>query len=284
MSEILIEKIIVSPQIHDKIQTAILSWIEAAIPYVDNNLSSIDHNKKQITELLRRRLAPTITNIVKQYRQPIPDPEYMGHKVNVEVDILHAYSEAGSVRSSWTKYRDVPKMRTAYVYKNTLNITLSPYQISNIVLHKNENSIGELVSTITHEITHLIQSLSSRRNSVYNKNYYSTGADKDTRYYMAKFEIDAHAQSLASEILSKSKKMPDPIKYIQNILPLIGMGIQTVFNRPTFPSKHYQEIKNLLTSPSDDPKLAEAKKRAWRRFNKRIYEKLSNYLEHLQQK
>ena len=159
-------------------------------------------------------------------------------------------------------------------YENTLTL----------ILPKNNFNISQILSIISHELTHLIQSYRSSKKNIPNAGYSPNDGKK---YFKTNHEIDAYAQSIASNIINKYT-----IKHIsgQPSLNIIGIDnsikyFQGMLNVPKnipifdFIKQHYDTYKNYFKEPSE---LNDIK--VWRRLNKRIIQKLEYYKDTIDRK
>lgn len=288
--DILNEKLVIDEIVHQKIDRALnlwSNWLQTTFAEQNvrnNNQDEIrwvntNTNKKLVSNKLRQYLTPIVRQILNQNLPPITDPNCEGYKIKVDIDILPAFSNAGTIQQRWSKLYTV---RPKYVYVNYLSLTISPDNIVDIK-HNNKKVINELGSVITHELTHILQLLRSSRQSVWTSPFHkgSTELSKEERYYMKKVELDAFAQGTATSIILNSKISPDPKKYIKGNIDMIKMGMVSIFNREVVPNQQYEKIKQVLSQPSDDPKVQRAKDQAWKYYNKKIIVKLTHYLDTL---
>lgn len=280
-SEYLIEKLIIDDIIHQKIERAIRLWVEwirselPDEPY-QYKVTWVESHSKQICEKLRRHLAPIVQQIVKQNIIDIPDPNYEGHKIKVEIDLERFRVNHGSIQQRWSKlYTKRPK----YIYANYFSIHLLPPEV--VLFTDNIDRTHDLISTIVHELTHVIQSLRSPKQSTWTKPFHAAHKKytSDEWYYMSKIELNAYAQGTASRIIFKSKQFDDPKLFIGNNINMLKYGMVNMFSREVVPNQQYQEIRDTLKQQSNDPTVNLAKKRAWKYYNKKIIEKLLHYLE-----
>ena len=283
VQEIITERININQDIHDKIEKAFRKWAQylpseiESSPRFDQFNYEVHTKSKSIGEKLRRFLAPTIQQIVKQNLPNIQDENYEGHKISVEVDIDENRPHKGSVQRQWSKlYTKRPK----YIYKNQLSIFVTPYEISVLLANYTDNVLNDLVSTVTHELTHIIQSMRSTKQDMYVKPYTRAGNQTENDwYYQSKIEIDAHAQGTATKMLLAANKVTDPKAYIIHLLQLIKMGTVDMFGKNIVPNQDYNKIKANLTARTGNPKLDTAKSKAWQRYNKKLYDKLANAIQ-----
>ncbi len=283
-SEFLIEKIVIDDIIHQKIDRAVdqwISYISSKLPDFsgirfpnDQKTQWVTEHHKELEEQLRRYLANLVQQLVKQTKPPIDDPDYEGHKIRVEVSIDNYRSEHGAIYSNWSKqYTNRPK----YIYRNYLQLNILPHEV--LYFLTNPDSTHELKAIITHELVHIIQSLKNPAFRTYTKKYYTNKStpSSDERYYLDKVEIDAYAQGTASKILLKSKQQLNPSKFIDSMIQLLKVGMVSMFGRPIVPNQDYERIRNIFKEPSKDPVIQRAKVKAWKRYNKKLIEKLMEY-------
>lgn len=157
----------------------------------------------------------------------------------------------------------------------------------NIVSRSKMDNIHEITKTITHELTHLIQ-LAKSKKGIKEKGYLDYKRKRslttDENYYLEKIEIDAFAQGTATSIISYANKLnkTSPREFIISVVfPLLKSGITSMFSREVFPSDRYESMRDIFKEKSNDPKINKAKLRGWQRFNKKIYEKLVDYLNNM---
>lgn len=285
LSELLVEKIIIGEDIHNKINTAIDKWLEylkETIPESnryqnDQQILWVNEHHKELEEKLRRYLANVVQQIVKQNKPQIDDPDYAGHKISIEIEIDEYRSEYGAVYSRWRKqFTQRPK----YIYRNYLQLNITPYEVTNYV--RNPDATARFKTTITHEMLHIIQGLRHPQQQVYSKRYYNIDKVKPSQeesYLLDKVEIDSHAQGTASAILLQSKQSPDPVAYIKQMMSLLQRGMASMFGKEIVPNQKYENIRDLFKKPSDNPAIQRAKDKAWKRYNKKIMEKLMHYIQ-----
>lgn len=275
----LTERITISSDIETAIINSINKWIDQ---YKDNEVLQDrrihykDANK--IAEALRKKLQPTLTKIVQQNAQPFDDEKFDGYKVKVRIDIDNYVSNRdGSVSSAW--YKLYTKGEN-YIYAAYFEVNINFNDLKSILSHSN-NSIRELVSTITHEITHLIQLLRSKKGISTKRPAQYKKLSAEQFYYMSLHELDAFAQGTVTKILYEAKKHANPKQYINNAIKLLSLGVNTLFNREIFPSQNYNEIRKHLKNLSDNNQIKQSQIKAWRYFNKKLYEKLTDALKEL---
>ncbi len=286
----LFEKTIISGELHDKLEQAIQNWLREISTKVgtddqDAIKQYIIAQHQHIAESLRKKVQPTINKIVKDNITHTPsDEHYKGHRVGIVFDIdKHGLFQgtSGSVHRTWRKtYIN----RNDYVMKVILSIDIPLGQLQTWIV---SSSIPDsLLATITHELIHLIQV--TRSNPIKGniakplmKRQLWPQMTRDEHYYIDKVELDAYAQGTVTKIIAKSKSYPDPKEWIKGVLNLLKYGMNQVFGREVFPVQQYNTIKTVLTTPSQDMLTKRAKLRGWKYYNKRMYEKLQDYMDTL---
>ncbi len=286
LSEILVEKIVIGEDVHHKINTAIDKWLEYVkdkLPednryHIEQQTSWISEHHKEVEEKLRRYLANVVQQIVKQNKPQIDDPNYAGHKISIEIEIdEYRGGEYGAVYSRWRK---LFTQGQKYIYRNYMQLNITPYEVVNYV--RNPTMTRRFKTTITHEMLHLIQGLKHPQQQVYSKRYYNINKVKpsdEESYLLDKVEIDSYAQGTASAILIQSQQSNDPVAYIKQMIGLLKLGTASLFGKEIVPNQRYESIRDLFKKPSNDPAIQRAKDKAWKRYNKKIMEKLMHYVQ-----
>lgn len=277
--EFIVEKIDLSSDHHQKITDIVNkwgTWINSTMD--DQNINDTEFHHT-ISNQLVKYLQPTAKKIINQNISPsfMPDDDYEGHKLKIEVVVESQSSIKGGMYSKWSKlYTKKPK----YILYNKILLSISPQELSQVI-KGSEKYIIDFASTIAHELTHVIQSLRSTLQGTYTKPYTKQPiTDEDVRYFISKIESESYAEGTLFKIISKAKLSGDPELYItKTVLQPLRMGIATLFNKELFPSQDYEKMKAVLKSKSDSPKIEYAKQQAWKRFNKKLYEKLMKYLD-----
>lgn len=278
-TEFLVEKIELDTSIHDKLSSVFKKWTSYVnsimpedLPY-NQKAYWIENNKKEIEVKLRQYLSNIIQKVVKENATPIDDENFEGYKISISINIETGSSLHGAINKKWVKqYTKRPK----YVMRNTLLLSITPYTI---LIGKGE--INDLISTITHEITHIIQSLRHSKNMVHTKPFQKRDSEigYDDQYYINKSELDAHATGVASAILLHAKETSDKKAYIESTIKMLTMGMSSLFNKSLFPNSQYVTIQQKLMKKTSNESDNIAKTKAWKYFNKKIISRLMPYLE-----
>jgi hypothetical protein len=278
-TEFLIEKIELDENIHKKLSLAFKKWMDYVNSMVPEDLPSykkahwIESNKKEIEVKLRQYLSNIIQKVVKDNATPIDDENFEGYKISISINIETGSSMHGAIHKKWVKqYTQKPK----YIMRNTLILSIAPYTILMAT-----SEIDDLISTVTHEITHIIQSLRHAYDMVHTKPFQKRDSEIGfyDQYYINKSELDAHATGVASAILLQAQKNPDRNKYIESTIKMLKLGISSLFNTPTFPNRQYVTIQEKLKEKTNNKSDNMAKEKAWKYFNKKIISRLMPYLE-----
>lgn len=289
LKELLVEKLSVSSDIEQRLIRAVDKWIEWL-----KNTGEFDSHKPDLSiklcreygNKLQRILQPTINKILHDnlYIDEInSDENCQGFKLSVKIDVNRydkGVSSSGSVSGNWNKYW---LTKPTYFFGATYEVDISPMLLHHLV-NGSEKSKESLLATITHEVIHAMQLARTkiRRNRVkqnISRRQYSN-LNKDQRYYLDKVELNAYAQGTVTKIMNKASTMPNGIEWIKtSILPLLKMGINSLFGREIFPSQRYEDIRELCKQPTDNPEIKKLQLDSWRYFNKRIYEKLIERME-----
>ena len=289
-NEFILEKINMSLEYQQKIEDIVYKWGEWVGSTIAEYQESsefqspeqlVQHDTKfhrLISNQLVKYLQPTIKTIINKNitSKFTPDPDYAGHKVRFELAVESGSALKGGTYGKWAKqYTTKP----TYILSNKILVSVTPGELLAIIKH-GERATMELASTIAHELTHIAQSLRSPLQSVQSSSYTNRHiSDEDVAYFTKKFESEAFAEGTVLKIIAKAKKSGDPAQYIRStVLQPLRMGISSLFNRELFPNQDYEKIKTILKSKSDSPEIEHAKQQAWKRFNKKIYEKLMAYL------
>jgi len=276
LKQLLIEKIILSNEIFSKIERAVDKWFNI----VSNGQLSVQYDRrdrikeeKGKLEILRKTLHPTINKVLKDNLNFIKDQHYLGHKLRLVIN-TNTFADDVSV-SGWFS-------------KKPFKLSKSPHSLDYFLVCElylevpqkvNKNTTrDELISVISHELTHLIQLARTK-----NKDHQITAkpsnlknSDNDTNYLALRYEIDAFAQSVASDIILHAKQFDDPYQTVQNQLTAVKHGLDSLFGKKIIPSDSYHTYKKKFSNIKDDRNRTAV----WKIFNKKLYEKLVNWLEH----
>lgn len=287
--EILTERIALPPDIIPRLHGVIQKWISyikstndialEPMNYYDTmNLKTVfkQHGQSLISqyknnrEILRKQLLKLInSNLVNYIQNPYPitinDVTYKPSGYNLKLAIVPnlSKSRSGEVNERWelVKYQS-----GAIVLENTLFCKLS-YSDYLTILSESKNTIDivdEIISVLTHEITHLIQSLSNPQYSIHSKRTEPQLSD-----YISRDEIDAYAQSFVTFVI-RSKETELAAQALRShdlsLLPPKARELYSYYYHLL--TKHF-----LQASKKDQMRRSQA----WNRFNKRIYEKLQDY-------
>lgn len=286
LKDILLEAIHIHPTEVDKIYNAVVKWQQYLQSQDISQHYMTTEEYKQYTKPLRNSLQIVVRNIIKPYFKPyeelqhlkIRDKPVSAHKISIDIWGFGAeaeYAERGSVATKWRANWDKDNTK---LY-NDLNLKVTERDITNISKGF-DKTIDRLVSTITHEITHLIQSLKSQHQSGVGKIYTPRTGSEDERYLGDNIEIDAFAQSTATHILLSGKRSNNVLEAINSALQMIRFGIGHIFGVDVIKDSgqymQYQREFKTFTKHIDDKPL-KYKQIVWRRYNKKLVEKLLKY-------
>lgn len=288
LKDILLEAIHIDPIDVDKIYNALVKWQQYLQTQDISQRYMTTEEYKQYIKPLQNSLQIVVRNIIKPYFKPyeelqhlkIRDKPVSAHKISIDIWGYGAeaeYAERGSVAGKWIAQWDKDNTK---LY-NGLNLKVTENDIAN-VSKGFSNTIDRLVSTITHEITHLIQSLKSQHQLNAGKTYTpKTGSDTE-RYLGDNVEIDAFAQSTATHILLSGKRSNNVLGAISSALKMIRVGIGHIFGIDVIKDSgqymQYQREFKIFTNHINDKPL-KYKQIVWRRYNKKLVEKLLKYQE-----
>jgi hypothetical protein len=191
------------------------------------------------------RLAIVLNDIFEHYAG---DSDY-----NITVEIEESQNKyGGNTYANWEYDLKSDK------WNNTLTLVI-PY---------NHFDVNQIISIITHELTHLIQSYSSSKKKI---NTSFKPSDGKT-YYNQKHEIDAYAQSIVTNIIMKSNGIN--INSIDNNIKILQGLSKLPLHLPVFDyiKQHYDTYKKYFKIPVS---LNDIK--TWQRLNKKIIQKLQYY-------
>ncbi len=290
VSELLIESIHISPKEVDSVYNAVIKWQS----YLQNeNISEYmsEDDYKKYTNKLRASLQIVIRNIFKHYIKPHEELQHLSiknkpissHRLGIEIWGYGGeadYNEQGSVSERWhAEWRGNETILT-----NDMNLKITELDIANISKHDARPIINRLVATITHETTHLIQTLKSYHQSIYNDKYALKLKNDNAKYLGNSAEIDAFAQSTATHILLSGKMYNDIPGEIKTALQMIRFGVGTTFGKDVIRdsgqyNRYHQEFKTFAKKVGDIP-VHDIRRKIWRRYNKKLVEKLLKYQEY----
>jgi hypothetical protein len=242
----LFESIIIQPSDIIKIQKTLEDFKQ--------NVNDYEFLLNDEPELLYRKGEILIKKTIDEILQPFYG--YQNHIVKVK--IVNDYNHGATVGGRWVNHNGT--------WYNQMIINISQEKLKNL-------NVKEYTNVISHELTHLIQSLkASEHDSTRTKKYKSSDA-----YYGDKKEIDAYAQSVASNILSDiiKKHGKNSFGYAPEIEKFIELlKSQKYEYRPNPNLEHYNAYKEIFkkVSSKNDWNI-------WKRFNKKIIEKLSKYID-----
>lgn len=306
--ELLTERIHFTVSQQDAIENVFRRWIQRVEKfYQDQDITEVSQydirrDYKKLTNGLRTALSSVVRSIIKPH---LPSSEvmqnyiekkygvfkkdtdsienFLGHTLHIDI-FPENVALQGSINDRWSKLYGSGKQRDTFKLYNTLSLQMSPAQIAMILKNKddyyNDKYYDNWVSNVMHEITHVIQSLRSSQQRIHHKRA-PERASEDERYLASDHEIDAYAQTVASMIIADSRRYDDPIARINMALQMMSHGVRTVFGREMFAGPDYERIRDALHSHTKDPKYKQWQRRAWRRFQKILVNKLLIYKEQL---
>lgn len=310
---ILTEKIYVDSSTHDKLHSCFDKWLASIYPEFDGFDSrsvsaAVDHDYYRLTNKLRSSVLPTIRHALaphfpsedtlnKYYAnkkarwnrigitfKDIHDKGYnRGHKLSMTIDD-NDYGLNGSV-GNWVDNQQGTKDNTSKFY-NSLQLAINKQDLVNCIVHQDSAHVyvDRWVATLTHELTHLIQSLKSAHQAIHGAPLSKRSSDLRELYLSDPHEIEAFAQTVASKVLSSAKRTSDPIENINRTLNYIKMGLRVLFNRELFAGPEYSEFKDIFNAPTKDLKLLRDRQFIWKKFQQALVSKLVKYLEQLSQR
>lgn len=295
------ENITISPQTHDSIRKAFMSWITKDLlvdigsdptdseirEYVDIKLGNYEYGLK-MGKILSRRLQPILSKVVTSNKLP----QFVGHThtIYIRVDIYGDSHHHAAISANWDK-------DSKGKYTLDVNIVIPPYDVLQMLTSQTRSSglFDKWTSNITHELTHIIQSLRNPKQEVRTKHPLSSAnkdvLTRDDEYFMRPHEVDAFAQGTVSELLMRAKStypndIPKQVEFLNSTLNLfIKNGMDKLFGRDTFPHQSYDKFKKYMKNHDyTNPNIIKAKKRTWRRYQSKIYQKLQATIDALQPK
>lgn len=296
---ILLEKIYIEASEQQKIHNCFIKWIDFLRQQYEDLLDSPSEIEDHVNthfeahaKKLTRSLLPTIRNIIKQH---VPNnttltkyyslphnskytmDDYLGHQLSLKV---YGYDTTtkGYTDAVWSK-QSIGSGDNTHKLSNTIVINITPSQITNAITRPNHTNMGEWISTVTHEVTHLIQGLKSVTQTINNKKTYP-GTNREN-YLSTPSEIEAFAQDIASQILHQAQTQVNPVEKIDNILHMLKHGIRVMFDKEIFKGAQYDEYKELFTAPTTDKKTKANRQRVWRTFQTALVSKLLRYRDSL---
>lgn len=298
--ELLLERIYISDKQETTIASVFDKWLDKVQQHYKNEGyqkpgdGNIAEDYKMLTKNLRLALSNVVRSIIKPYfpssdvmQRYIDDKRgiftkptdsldnFMGHMLHIDI-YPYISNEHGSIEGRWSKLYGSGKTRDQFRLHNTLSLSITPRDISMALSGWRDEKVSGWVSTLTHEITHLIQTLKSSQQRVHHKKYHEDMSSKE-QYLSSDHEIDAYAQSVASSIINKARRSDDPHHEIDTALRMMRYGIRTVFNREMFPGHEYDDFRELFLAPTKNEKHKRIKQRTWRRFQQALVSKLLNY-------
>lgn len=271
LREFLFERITISPSELNRLIILIKNWVT----YIQKNktyeFAKIKSQYQEFIDLLASELTPVVTDIVASQVEK---------NIRVDVSIFPAIPNedaevAATVNDQWDQNGDI--------WTNELKIRLTFNDFKNIQKSMQDDYTQHVVKTlamlISHEVTHLIQT-AKRSNNAGIKSYAvpSKYFGATTQYFGSAEEIDAYAQSFVTDVVM-SGKTREAVKFLKQGGKLIDF--EDFDNFTTFldefqPMSNYQSIKFIITDIKN-AKTARIKTQIWRRFLKKIYEKLHDY-------
>jgi predicted metallopeptidase len=236
------------------IQPSDITKIQKALEAFKQNVNDYEFLLNDEPELLYKKGEILIKKTIDEILQPF----YGFQNHIVKVKIVNDYNHGATVGGRWVNHNGT--------WYNQMTINISQEKLKNL-------NVKEYTNIITHELTHLIQSLNAKNHdSSTTKNYKSSDA-----YYGKSIEIDAYAQSVASNILSDIIKNngKNTLAYAPEIRKFIELlKSQKNVYRPNPNLEHYNAYKQIFKKASSKNDW-----NIWKRFNKKIIEKLSKYIE-----
>lgn len=222
--------------------------------YVNEHIDEFEEDSESFVDEFTQQLQKVIVEIINQYY-------HTGEQYQITVQINPDLENYAQVYGGWGK-----RYNTWY---NIMEIRLSQDDLKNL-------NIQKLSSAISHEITHLIQSLKSTRHHTKGSKVYN----KNDKYYSDTLEIEAYAQSVASDIMNdiNSKRKGFDAGIINDITKYINI-IKSSYE-PWYYSdvlSHYHNYKKMYKSSENEQDW-----KVWKLFNKKIIEKLQNYIKEYQ--
>lgn len=295
------ERIYISNAEHNALTNIFSKWAKSlAVKYADVVDSyqqlgfELDSDYDDIIVGLKRSLLPSIRSIIKQH---IPDIEtvkqnmqankirgindrdnidnFIGHMLTIDIDKF-GDSTQGHVFSKWEKTYVGKNADRTFKLQNSMYIAITIPDIIQAI--HDPSKVEGWVSTVTHEITHLMQSLRSSTQRIHNKVLHPEGSDRE-QYLSSTHEIESYAQSVTTAVISDGQRKGDPVKAIDTAIQGIKMGMQTVFKMDLFKGQDYTEYRDFFRTPAKTLEQARAKQKVWRTFQKALIAKLLNARE-----
>jgi predicted SprT family Zn-dependent metalloprotease len=219
--------------------------------YVNEHIDEFDDDYEKFEDVFTNRLQRVIVEIISQYY-------HTGEQYQINVNINPDLENFAEVYGGWGKHYST--------WYNNLEIRLSKDDLKNL-------NIPKVSSAISHEITHLIQSLKAARHSTKGSKVYN----KNDKYYSDSREVEAYAQSVASDIMNNIYKTGNTYGgfIIQDINKYIKM-IKSSYQPWHYSDEliHYHNYKNMYKTIEQEQDW-----KIWKLFNKKIIQKLQKYKE-----
>ena len=263
--EILTERIALPPDIVTALNRIIQNWIEE----IRLNTGTFSTNQEVINQYNRdtRILSNQIHKIIWNILAPNMniDRRYSQNDFQLTVKISPKFNTndpGGAIYGNWELDAKTNRLDNVLfcklTYKDYLKL-LDPSESTTEITQF-------MIDIITHETTHLIQSLRARDFTIHNKAV-EAGLEGD----LSTNEIDSYAQSFVSNIIQTDQ--------VDQVLSILRSGNTQALSPHA--KKLYTTYHDLFLHQPHDLTRKEQKGRvsAWKRFNKRIYEKLQDYLE-----
>lgn len=217
----------------------------------ENSINNSDNFYRR-SSILKHLINP-INNIFLHYVQ---DNDY---KININIEESEN-KYGGNTYADW-KY-DLGTNR----WNNTLTL----------IIPSNHFNINQIISIISHELTHLIQSYKSSKKKILNPHDLSN----KKLYHSQKHEIDAYAQSIATNIILKSTEKNIHgenalnINSINNNIAILQGLSKLPLHLSVFDyiKQHYETYKKYFKSSIEFKDIE-----TWKRLNKKIMQKLQYY-------
>lgn len=212
--------------------------------YVNEHIDEFDDEPSLFYDKLRYALQNTIKQILKPYY-------HNDERYELNITFFETGPYEAEVKGSWINYSGT--------WYNKLSIRMNNDTLKNI-------DIKTITDNISHEVTHLIQSLKSPTHS-------SIGSKKlKDDYYGKTVEIEAYAQSVVSDILHDV--LNDKTNIIKNINKYINILKSSHIPYYNDNLLHYKNYKRMYKKAVDEQDF-----KIWKLFNKKIIQKLQKYKE-----
>ena len=272
LRELLIERFSLPFDLVNKLNHTVSNWVNeiklntTQFSNIEEVYNQYKRDTKILTNQIRKQIEPTLLQRMALKPIKLDDeiikPEYFF--LDVKVDEKHSEADPdGATYPDWKPFQD---KNGHWFLHNILFCKLTRRDYIRLLSSDSQTNqiIETIVEVISHELNHLIQSLSAKDYSSKNNK-----VEPEIKEFITQDEIDSYAQSFVTYLIQSKQT---------NIIDLIKQN--KLNNLPPRAKELLDKYYNFFMNPPNDITKQEKYKRkvAYQRFLKKIVEKLQDKL------